>query len=195
MAHVAAGAIIPIFNVLVFVVIQTLFFWFIASEEAIHVLLRKVAALSEARRILRRGGQDATRRTLDTLLARVEAENHRVGGTPADDERRRAAANWRLVTRWIGPWVVAAAAALAVCVAVIAVHCRRTRTPLGSVVGLAHWVGLGLVGLAYVGEVLLFVLVIDRYVIAGDFELVRHLLGVIRDRHRPAAAAPPTPRA
>lgn len=177
-----AGALIPCLNVFVFVVIQTWFFWRFGSEEVLTVLLGKTRSLSEARRILRRtDGLEFPRRCLDTAVAEAHQRVH-AGWDPEREEAQRLARNRALIVRWVQPWVLAAGSAALLCLVLMILWCAlggrsRFRERWGALFGAPMWVGLLLVFLGYAGEILLFLLVIERYIMFGDLEIARLILG------------------
>ena len=175
LVHAASILLVPLVNILFFVVIQTAFFWLVGSQEAVHVVKSKGKVLSEGRRMLQASGQHFATVSLDTVMSDMAEQV----SDPRELERlhkENQRENWALVKRYIGPWVIAAGALLVACLLVVLLY-PRGRGETGSRLGLAHGVGLALVVVSYLGEVLLFLYVIQRYMMFGDFEMTRLLLG------------------
>lgn len=165
--HFAANAVVNLVNVLFFVVVQTIFFLWIASKEVDRVVREK----SRIAFVLR---QQLQRNCLDRGVSMVDWQMHGVGEQAAQADPQRLAAertkdNHRLILHWIGPVVLTLAVVLGALAAFLIV--KKHSFPL------SHRVGLALVVVAYVVEILIFVFVIERYTMVGDYELVQMALG------------------
>jgi hypothetical protein len=170
MHRVAAVMLLPLLNVLVFVLIQTAFIWYIGSNEVLNVVQKKADILSSARRIFHRTGHNVSTQFLDTLMK--NAQDSITDWDRKSDTGERDARNWALVKTWVGPWVVCAGVLASVCAMIL------VRSPSHQF-GPAQWmVGLPLIIVSYIGEILFFLFVVERYIIIGDFEVIRLLLGV-----------------
>ena len=170
MDRVAAVILLPLLNVLVFVLTQTAFFWYIGSNEVLNVVREKANIASSARRIFKRTGHDVCTQFLDTVMG--DAQKSVAGWDRTGDTRARDAKNWTLVMKWVGPWVISTSVMACVC-AIILILSPSHRF------GRVQWmVGLPLIVLSYIGEILFFLFVVERYIIVGDFEVIRLLLGV-----------------
>lgn len=163
-----ANGVVNLFNVLFFVIVQTVFFMLIASREMDRVVAGKTKVLSSLRRELVASGQHRGVQALDHTMYE---QRRRVREQNVDRARdTRTAGNWMLAFSWILPVVAALVLAL-VCFAVLA---RRS----GRGFSYAHRVGLGLVVFAYVTEVLFFLFVVNRYRLVGDWEAVQMACGL-----------------
>lgn len=170
MNRVAAVILLPILNILVFALIQTAFFWYIGSNEVLHVVLDKTKIASSARRIFQRTGHNACTQFLDATMGK--AKDSVAGGDRMGDASARNAKNWALVKTWVGPWVISMGVLAIVCAIILFISPSRRFGP-------AQWMlGLPLIMLSYIGEILFFLLVVERYTIIGDIEVMRLLLGV-----------------
>lgn len=172
---VANVLLIPAVNILFFVVIQSIFFWLIGSKEALHVVEAKAKILVDLRKMLVRTNQHVNLQFLDTAMME-QAEGALDSAELAFLKTQHEKRNREVVKRWIGPWVVGAAIVLLLCLATM-VYSTRKRQPGAPGFTLAHAVGLVLVIASYIGEICLFLFVIKRWVIFGDYEMVRLLVG------------------
>lgn len=82
---------------------------------------------------------------------------------------KRAAHNRALILRWIGPIVLVLVLVIVALVAFLII--KHQSFPL------SHRVGLALVVVAYLVEILIFLFVIERYCMVGDFELAQMMFG------------------
>ena len=147
----SVSAIVPLANVLFFVVVQTAFFWFVASREVDRTLKRKAEIL----RILRKqfAAQGVTE-AVDGLDAVMLKHANNSARPAAEAKATRTAANLKLIVQWIVPVGVLVTLALVVCVS-------RNRSE-GHHFNLGNRVGLGLVLFVYVFEILFFLLVVEN---------------------------------
>ena len=175
MLTVANILLIPLVNILFFVVIQSTFFWLIGSKEALHVVESKAKMLVDTRKMLVRTNQHVSLQFLDTAMME-QAE----GGLDSEElaflKQQHAKQNWSLIKRWIGPWVVIGGILLVLC-CIAMVYANKKKLANAPGFTLAHGVGLVLVIASYIGEICLFLFVIKRWVIFGDYEMLRLLTG------------------
>jgi hypothetical protein len=170
MDRVAAVLLLPLLNVLVFALTQTAFFWHIGSNEVLTVVGEKANVVSSARKIFQRTGHNGCTKILDSLM--WNAKDSVAGWDRGSAVRARNAKNWSLIKTWMGPWVVSIGV-LAIGCAIVLMHSGSHRF------GRTQWmVGLPLIIVSYVGEIMFFLFVVQRYIIVGDFEMIRLLLGV-----------------
>ena len=162
-AHIAANSIVSLVNVLSFAVIQTIFFVFVASRE----IDRVVEAKSRILMILRQQLQGSC---IERGVNLLDWQMHELGETAkrAKPEKRstdRWQQNRALLMRWIGPVLMVLLVAIVALSLFLMV--RRHGFPF------SHRVGLALVLCVYIVEILLFVFVIERYTMVGDYELLQ----------------------
>jgi hypothetical protein len=165
----SVGLVVVFFGIWVFFVLQVGFWWTIASKEVQHTVAKKTAALHGLRDVLSRNGLVAETSFLDYNLAQAEATSRPF---TADDERTQHAHNARRTALWMGPVLAVATLLPLGCVAYNRRHGHR--------LAFGHRAGLVLVLLGYLPEVLLFLAVVDRFQAVGDFDLLRHGLGLVK---------------
>lgn len=134
---------------------------------------RKAALLSSLRAALARQRLPEVVLALDGNVSRT---HRRAAAQAAADRAQREARNRMTVLTFLGPVAVGLCLALAGLVW----YNHRQRRPLG----LAHWFGLGLVAFVYVFEVLFFLLVVETYIMVGDYELLRGVTGLTEEEDR-----------
>lgn len=177
------GAVLAMGNVLCFVVLQTAFFWYVGSREVERVIEHKAEPrtpprdaagrrpappiLRSLRRRMQQQGLDEDVLALDATLVRARREREPVAATA---ERHRHEDNRALTLRVMGPVVLG----LVVIILLLCLYNRHA----GHRFATPHWWGLGLVPAVYVFELLFFFLVIERYVMVGDYEIVRDVSGL-----------------
>lgn len=96
----SVNAIISLTNVMFFVVVQTLFFWFIASREVDRVVERKAAILRMLREQMKENHMDAAVTSLDATVCGM---GRRIRGKADEMAANRRWANLKLVLKWIVP--------------------------------------------------------------------------------------------
>jgi hypothetical protein len=180
--HISLEGVSVCLNVLVFVVVQTAFFWFVASRELVTVAKKNAQLISRMRAQLRRQpGQDFPVAVLDATMQ---------DATSAVDERELArleseaeAGNRQLVLRMIAPF----AGAMVVVILVLCVVNRLRGLRLGR----AQYMGVAFVFGAYTTELLLFFFVVKPWAHVGPFAMMDAMLGCGCGgiTPRPAAAA------
>lgn len=154
-------------NVLFFVIVQTVFFWLVASQEVDRVVKKKAQILRLLRDNLKEQGLDDAVLALDVSIVRTTREN-----TPKAEAAaaRRRGHNLRLTVRVIGAFM----AAVLLCLILVVVYNRHAGHRFGS----AHWFGMALVPFVYVFELLFFLLVVEQYTMIGDYDLARQITGL-----------------
>lgn len=165
-APFSPDVVISLANVLVFVVIQTIFFWLIASREVDRVVEGKARILRHLRDRLVASGFREEVLALDAQLVRTHRALEPVAA-PLAAARRRA--NWDLTVLYIGPFLAVAAVLLLYVVGWIVYRGHRF--------GGAHAVGLALIPFGYVFEVMFFLLVVNNWVMIGDQEMLQRVSG------------------
>ena len=163
--YAAVDLLIPVVNVLVFVVIQTAFFWVVGSEEVLTVVRNKVRMLSNARymftpwlsisilRDSKHTGQEFNKRCLDTMVLSLESDK------PMEEQiQQRKRENLRLIANFVGPFVIVSLSLL-VLLTVLSFQSRKQHP-----FEVSHGIGMLLVFFGYLGEILLFLFVIDKYI-------------------------------
>ena len=166
-----ANAVVNLFNVLFFVVIQTFFFMFIASREIDRVVANKSKVIHSLRREMVASGMQ---RGVDALDHHMYQQRERLRTENVGRARAlRHLHNWMLAGRWILPVALALTLALVFCIVMV----KRK----GHGFSYAHRVGLALVVVAYLTEVLFFLLVVERYRMLGDWEAVQLSCGLDDD--------------
>lgn len=141
--HFSVNAIVSLTNVLFFVVVQTLFFWFIASREVDRVVTKKAHNLQLLREQLREQGLTPLVRSLDALVLSSAPQQQR------EAEERRAERQ-RGNLRHTLMWMVPIAGVVVLAIAGLVVYNRRH----GHSFGVAQRFGLFLVLFVYVFEIL-----------------------------------------
>jgi hypothetical protein len=172
----ALNLLVNMFAVLVFVVLMCLFWWLVGSTEVRRTVERKGELLHALRRAAAHSQVLDVRASADLLDAKMYALEHGSREAAKRNEAGRRAYNLALLYMYVFPIV-----ALLLCaVGGLAVHnvvmTRRANRPHTLTFG--HWFGLPGAVLGYLPEVLFFLLVVERYVILGDFELVRRACGL-----------------
>lgn len=185
--QLAANGIVGLVNVLFFAIIQTIFFVLVASRELdrdqgpkqtktkIQLKKRRVflfpGIVVEAKsRILTILRQQLQRGRIDRGVNVLDWQVHQMGerakqAHPEATSAARRSKNRSLLIRWIGPVLLTL---IVVIVALsIFLSVRRHGFPF------SHRVGLALVFCVYIVEILLFVFVIERYTMVGDYELLQ----------------------
>lgn len=176
--HVVSETIVPLANVVVFLIVQSLFFWMIGTKEVLHVVQNKARMISQARAAFRRTGQGVLARGIDTALLDADTAVRNSGWDPEVEARHRTAVNLELMRTWLAPMLLGTLTALLVCVVVaVLASTHRFQRP-GAYFNRGHTAGLILVFFGYIGELLLFFLVIKQYIMVGDIEVIRTTLGV-----------------
>ena len=166
--HFAANAVVNLVNVLFFVVVQTIFFVLVASRELDRVVREKSSILLTLREQLGHNCVERGVSALDWRIHEVDADVRRRNPEALKAERWQA--NRGLLLRWVGPVVLALVVGLAALIGFLVV--RKHAFPV------SHRVGLGLVVVAYIVEILIFLFVIERYTMVGDNQLLEMLLGL-----------------
>lgn len=162
----SVNVLVPICNVLIFVVLQSLFWWYIGSGEVEHIVRKKAQMMGGLRRELRRNpDQQFNVRLLDSLMLDVGESIDRAA--IAEQAREARAKNVGLLRKYMLPWL-----AVSVLLIVGLVVFNRSK---GRSFTFSHRMALIMVILAYAGEVLLFLYVIKPFVTVGDMGTVRTL--------------------
>jgi hypothetical protein len=164
----SVGLVVVLFGIWFFVALQILFWWTIASKEVQHAIAKKTATLHVMRDVLRQNGLDTELLFLDSTLAHAETSNRRLA---IEAGRTQGAQNMRRTVVWLFP-------VLGV-ITVMLLGCVVYNLRYGHRMSFGHWMGMVLVLLSYAPEVLLFVFVVNRFHVIGDFDLLRHGLGLV----------------
>jgi hypothetical protein len=168
-SHFSVNMTVNLFALLVFYVLQTMFWWFIASQEVKENVRRKARALYSARTILRRHGMVDEAVLLDAQIQQTLA----AARPRADDADREAhTQNVERTKQWIGPPVMTVAVLFLATYAYN--RARKRRLTIG------HRIGMGLVLLSYIPEILFFLFVIERYNAMGVHQVARRALGFLQ---------------
>ena len=165
--HFTVNSIVGLSNVLFFMVVQIFFFWFIASREIDHVVHEKAEILMLIRDNLRRQHLNDVAEALDATL--VSKKRQRAAEARAR-ERERSQLNLDLVIRWLIPGVTV--------VALVLIGFLLYNRSQGWALEHAHKVGLGLVLLAYITEILIFLTIVSNYIMVSDTDILRELTGL-----------------
>lgn len=163
------------FAVLVFTLLMTLFWVFIASEEVRSAVKRKSTALPVLRREL-----DKTKSLrdgvmlLDSQITKLEKDAR---PNASAERESRGYYNYQILMRWVVPVVAAFAG---IWLGLLTHNLVMSKRGQPRSFDLGHWCGTGFVFLSYVPEVLFFLFVIERYIVAGDYDLIRTACGMPR---------------
>jgi hypothetical protein len=162
----SVGLVVVLFGIAVFYGFQTVFWWAIASKEAQHTVDKKTAALYTFRDVLYRNDLQREMRFLDSAMDRIwdNSRSH-----VEADRAAQNAYNAHRTKTWLFPVLGLIVLLLLLCIGYNAFHGHR--------LAFGHRMGLLFVLLGYVTEILLFLLVVDRFVVIGDFDLLRRGLG------------------
>ena len=166
---VGTNTIVVLLNILIFVCVQTVFFWKIASKQLEDVVRKNARVLTETRKQLRRTPHmDPVVQLVDSLvvdLGTKDGGKESVRAAEAAAEQR----NRQLLMRMVLPWIV-------VIVALI-VLLSLWNLWKGVPFTVVHRFGVFLVLFAYFTEILLFLYVIEPWVHVGRFEMLGILTG------------------
>ena len=161
------NSIVGLSNVLFFMVVQVLFFWFIASREIDRIMIHKSSVLMMLRDKLRQEKFSDTAEALDAVVIKKRREKAKEAEKNAEARKEK---NLALVYRWMVPCIIAVSLVLLALV----MYNRRNNYGLEH----AHKVGLGLVVCAYVCEVLFFLTVVENYIMISDTDILREVTGL-----------------
>lgn len=158
-------------NVIFFIIVQCLIFWFVSSRELERVMLHTTDTLVDLRRNLRSTeGQDATVSLLDGLVVGMgHGSNSKTPDKLKEEQDHLKHENLMLLVRYAGSYLLFVVILL-VC---LLIYNRIKKRPFGQ----AHWFGLALVVMAYVAEILLLFLVIMPWRHTAKFDIVAKILG------------------
>lgn len=160
MSERSLDAVVSMSNVLFFMTVQILFFWFIASRQVDEVVRSKAEVLLLLRRRMEGEGMTFPVQLLDTVVLDGIGK-HR--SAASEERRNRNRLNLSLTLRWILPPILVVAAVLSA----LYVYNRRA----GRSFTPAHWIGMALVILAYGTELLFFLFVVRPYIMVSDSDV------------------------
>lgn len=166
------AAIVNLLTVLVFVLFQCAFFVFVAALEIDVTVQKKGNLLQRLRNLLQNKNEHNLVAVLDAQVRQQEGD----GVAEAQAEAALATKeNRKLLLLWMLPPVLVLLGAVGVVFFLGYRSQPAEERSVAAVLKSHDRLGLGLLALAYVAEILFFVLVIRRHVHLGDIALAKQM--------------------
>ena len=152
-------------NVLIFILMQTIFFYFVGSRQLEKVINDKVDIVNQYMKY-----DSSYKSKIKEYMNTEKIKN--IINKAEDEEKERTQENIEIIKKWIGTPLIVLVSLLLICF-IIFIIAKKKWTGIDNV-------GLSLVFTAYLTEICIFFGIIQKYIFLGDQTLYYFLYNLIK---------------